>query len=109
FDGGEEGQRRWILRAIIDQNDFEIRIRRLSEETLDARLEQRNQIARRDDNRDPWLVVRQLVANPPEILVAGTGHLRGDSAARKMFLHSFDRSRAGVRLCVNVERRALLG
>src|SRR6476659_868416 len=54
-DGVEEGQRRWLLRAIINQNDFEIRIRRLPEETLDARLEQRDQVARWDDDRDVWL------------------------------------------------------
>src|SRR4249919_4272344 len=49
-----------------------------------------------------------MIADSSEILVAGTGHLRGDLAAGKMFFHGLDRSRAGVRLCVNVERRALL-
>ena len=53
---GEEGQRRRLIRAVVDEQDLKPRISRVLEEALDAALDQRDAIARGDDDRDEgWI------------------------------------------------------
>ena len=99
----EVGERLRLVAVIVDDQDLEVRVRGLGEQTLHARLEDVEAVARRDDQRHARRRVGERVVDAP-VRALGRRDGRGDADADEMLADDLLRGLRGVALRADEHR-----